>query len=105
MPFLLVLFRSDRKSTRLNSSHTIISYAAFCLQKSPPPLALTSTPAAAAPAPRPPAPRPACGGAPRGAGRGRRRGALDCAELVRFFAEVGRPRDDDRPPRPGRLRG
>src|SRR3954467_8489854 len=23
----------DRKSTRLNSSHTIISYAAFCLKK------------------------------------------------------------------------
>src|SRR3954467_11302730 len=23
----------DRKSTRLNSSHTIISYAVFCLQK------------------------------------------------------------------------
>src|SRR3954465_11474790 len=33
MPFLLVLFRSDRKSTRLNSSHTIISYAVFCLKK------------------------------------------------------------------------
>src|SRR3954466_12621723 len=38
---------SDRKSTRLNSSHTIISYAVFCLKKkylpdrSPPrPLAL-----------------------------------------------------------------
>src|SRR5260221_3257034 len=26
-----VLFRSDRKSTRLNSSHTVISYAVFCL--------------------------------------------------------------------------
>src|SRR5260221_1829060 len=24
---------SDRKSTRLNSSHTVISYAVFCLQK------------------------------------------------------------------------
>src|SRR3954462_2517140 len=33
MPFLLVLFRSDRKSTRLNSSHTIISDAVFCLKK------------------------------------------------------------------------
>src|ERR1039457_5246623 len=33
MPFLLVLFRSDRKSTRLNSSHLVISYAVFCLQK------------------------------------------------------------------------
>src|SRR3954464_7913613 len=26
---------ADRKSTRLNSSHTIISYAAFCLKKQP----------------------------------------------------------------------
>src|SRR5260221_11509738 len=29
----LVAARRDRKSTRLNSSHTAISYAAFCLQK------------------------------------------------------------------------
>src|SRR5947207_8851596 len=29
----LVLSRSDRKSTRLNSSHTVISYAVFCLKK------------------------------------------------------------------------
>src|SRR5260221_8964314 len=28
-----VLFRSDRKSTRLNSSHTVISYAVFCFKK------------------------------------------------------------------------
>src|SRR5947208_12520145 len=28
-----VLQRSDRKSTRLNSSHQIISYAVFCLKK------------------------------------------------------------------------
>src|SRR5438132_8023871 len=27
------LGRSDRKSTRLNSSHTVISYAVFCLKK------------------------------------------------------------------------
>src|SRR5438034_8135889 len=26
-------FRPDRKSTRLNSSHTVISYAVFCLKK------------------------------------------------------------------------
>src|SRR5437588_7791472 len=25
--------QSDRKSTRLNSSHTVISYAVFCLKK------------------------------------------------------------------------
>src|SRR3954449_992136 len=32
-------FRSDRKSTRLNSSHTLTSYAVFCLKKNtaPPP--------------------------------------------------------------------
>src|SRR5438034_4669419 len=28
----------DRKSTRLNSSHTVISYAVFCLKKKIPPL-------------------------------------------------------------------
>src|SRR5207249_7624672 len=28
-----VTFRSDRKSTRLNSSHVSISYAVFCLKK------------------------------------------------------------------------
>src|SRR2546426_3036765 len=27
------LFQSDRKSTRLNSSHLVISYAVFCLKK------------------------------------------------------------------------
>src|SRR3954462_9046042 len=29
---------ADRKSTRLNSSHTIISYAVFCLETTPEPL-------------------------------------------------------------------
>src|SRR5256885_6207126 len=34
-PHLLVddLLRPDRKSTRLNSSHLVISYAVFCLKK------------------------------------------------------------------------
>src|SRR5438132_2540457 len=27
------IHRTDRKSTRLNSSHTVISYAVFCLKK------------------------------------------------------------------------
>src|SRR5438034_7321700 len=27
------IIRQDRKSTRLNSSHTVISYAVFCLKK------------------------------------------------------------------------
>ena len=31
--FYLYLMTSDRKSTRLNSSHQIISYAVFCLKK------------------------------------------------------------------------
>src|SRR3954464_5901097 len=39
--------RGDRKSTRLNSSHTIISYAVFCLKKKTflkPPCSDTMTP-------------------------------------------------------------
>src|SRR5260221_3466624 len=28
-----LLYWADRKSTRLNSSHTVISYAVFCLKK------------------------------------------------------------------------
>src|SRR2546426_3017755 len=30
---ILTLFLTDRKSTRLNSSHLVISYAVFCLKK------------------------------------------------------------------------
>src|SRR5260221_5400881 len=30
---LTALLGADRKSTRLNSSHTVISYAVFCLKK------------------------------------------------------------------------
>src|SRR5256885_8773757 len=30
---MLIVDRSDRKSTRLNSSHLVISYAVFCLKK------------------------------------------------------------------------
>src|SRR5438034_11195162 len=30
--------RGDRKSTRLNSSHTVISYAVFCLKKKTTPI-------------------------------------------------------------------
>src|SRR5258708_22097403 len=33
LEFRLVPRRIDRKSTRLNSSHQIISYAVFCLKK------------------------------------------------------------------------
>src|SRR2546430_13390130 len=31
--FAVIRFASDRKSTRLNSSHSQISYAVFCLKK------------------------------------------------------------------------
>src|SRR5947208_4568152 len=31
--FTICMEKSDRKSTRLNSSHQIISYAVFCLKK------------------------------------------------------------------------
>src|SRR2546426_3041130 len=31
--YLVVVFFADRKSTRLNSSHLVISYAVFCLKK------------------------------------------------------------------------
>src|SRR5205807_3479452 len=34
----LVHFLPDRKSTRLNSSHLVISYAVFCLKKKKEPL-------------------------------------------------------------------
>src|SRR5438034_3472243 len=32
-PSKRALYGTDRKSTRLNSSHTVISYAVFCLKK------------------------------------------------------------------------
>src|SRR5258708_31954216 len=53
----------DRKSTRLNSSHQIISYAVFCLKKKnhqPPVFAATPAPAPPPPPrrPTPPAPTP-----------------------------------------------
>src|SRR5438132_10425101 len=35
--------RGDRKSTRLNSSHTVISYAVFCLNKNSSSMRLADT--------------------------------------------------------------
>src|SRR5256885_4471114 len=32
-PMLITCYQPDRKSTRLNSSHLVISYAVFCLKK------------------------------------------------------------------------
>src|SRR3954466_12057035 len=84
----------DRKSTRLNSSHTIISYAVFCLKKktnfararAPPP-----PPSAPAPTPHPgPAPPPARRGA--AADRGQARGAARGGCGFFFFKGPGEPR-------------
>src|SRR3954467_10828536 len=83
---------SDRKSTRLNSSHTIISYAVFCLKNKN--LGARHFQEVAAPvAPRPP-PRDAAarvcraGGRPRGrGGRGPRPGFRRCL----FFLIIRRP--------------
>src|SRR5258708_12556575 len=58
--------RADRKSTRLNSSHQIISYAVFCLKKKkptpptppPPPPPPPLHPPHPTPPPTPPAPPP-----------------------------------------------
>src|SRR5256885_3854331 len=52
----LVRDHRDRKSTRLNSSHLVISYAVFCLKKKKPPL--SSTPAVHTPYPDPAGLRP-----------------------------------------------
>src|SRR5688572_16433127 len=41
---MLFLVPQDRKSTRLNSSHSQISYAAFCLKKRPLPIAASRRP-------------------------------------------------------------
>src|SRR5256885_8729927 len=43
--FLLIdPLSEDRKSTRLNSSHLVISYAVFCLKKKKPPRVFISLP-------------------------------------------------------------
>src|SRR3954466_11208802 len=88
-----MLFRSDRKSTRLNSSHTIISYAVFCLKKKhAAPLTSRRRPGPARCAARA-RPRRAEGGAPTGGGRGGRdgRGQAGVARPFFFFLMIRRP--------------
>src|ERR1022692_1840647 len=58
---LVCLFRSDRKSTRLNSSHLVISYAVFCLKK--------KKTYQRRPLGRPPTPHPTAPSPPRAASR------------------------------------
>src|SRR3954467_9812046 len=83
----------DRKSTRLNSSHTIISYAVFCLKKK-----YTRILAArhgglgrpGGPAPRLFGARAAGGGRPS-AGGGGARGGGSMSRRSFFFLRLGRP--------------
>src|SRR3954465_668458 len=94
----------DRKSTRLNSRHTIISYAVFCLKKNTPPLISLDT-VIPRPLPRPHSPRP-------------RLSAADCVSIVAdgdgssppsvttrltFFLNAGPPRDPTLSPHRRRL--
>src|SRR3712207_7820802 len=46
-----IVFTSDRKSTRLNSSHANISYAVFCLKKKKTPLLPPNTVSSPTPSP------------------------------------------------------
>src|SRR3954466_14317999 len=89
-----MLFRSDRKSTRLNSSHTIISYAVFCLKKKahaqrrlPP----ASTHTLVAPAPTPQS-LPSASDTPRARARHITAERLGCAVSLFFFFGKGAPR-------------
>src|SRR5256885_4879793 len=54
----------DRKSTRLNSSHLVISYAVFCLKKKKPSHCLPRTCADSSRAPNPPQTEPSRAPAP-----------------------------------------
>src|SRR5256885_8554456 len=53
-PQRLVLRCQDRKSTRLNSSHLVISYAVFCLKKKKTPVVSRPAPPPARPTTTPP---------------------------------------------------
>src|SRR5258708_11680338 len=60
LDWLATEFIRDRKSTRLNSSHQIISYAVFCLKKKiSPPAAWSSLVKPSASSPRSPSANPA----------------------------------------------
>src|SRR5574343_1211980 len=55
---IFIVTTSDRKSTRLNSSHITTSYAVFCLKKKTPPAPPPRPRPTRAPHPRPSAPPP-----------------------------------------------
>src|ERR1039457_3718787 len=90
---LVCVFCLDRKSTRLNSSHLVISYAVFCLKK--------NTKRRPASPQRRPAASACAGGRPEGAERtvvrrppDRRRPSCRCCRLPLsfvFFLMIRRP--------------
>src|SRR3954465_7137987 len=95
-----MLFRSDRKSTRLNSSHTIISYAVFCLKKKRNAALLPQVGQRAPPRPHAAAPRAADAGGRWGAGAPggvlvRTRSVAGC---FFFFSVAAPPRFSPFPP-------
>src|SRR6202042_2682017 len=89
----LLIQYSDRKSTRLNSSHVEISYAVFCLKKkersltSPLPGALDPNPPARG-CPQPPGQQPRPVPVAGGAGQA---GASAGSDVFFFFKKAGPP--------------
>src|SRR3954465_7481406 len=86
---------SDRKSTRLNSSHTIISYAVFCLKKKMHPGLLGQALTGSSPA-GPPRPLPGLVGGGRLCTRDAYRqptGRLVSVDVVIFFLMMRDPPD------------
>src|SRR3954464_1609066 len=99
-----MLFRSDRKSTRLNSSHTIISYAVFCLKKNKTSRHVTAAPlpprmSAAARAP----PRPLVRRAQRAPAALAALGPLRKTHLLFFFLKNRPPPESSPFPHPAPL--
>src|ERR1022692_2468853 len=84
----------DRKSTRLNSSHLVISYAVFCLKKKTqqtrgqPPVAATARSVSRVPARHAPAPQPRRGPHLTSA----RGGTYSSLPMFFFFLVIRRPR-------------
>src|SRR3954466_16290669 len=95
-----MLFRSDRKSTRLNSSHTIISYAVFCLKKKTPRRRPHTPPPTPPPQRRRAPPAPTHGSAVRTPGCGS--SAVPPTSVLMlwlsFFLRSGPPRSADTSP-------
>src|SRR3954467_13698946 len=92
MPSFVWKKRSDRKSTRLNSSHTIISYAAFCFKKNGQRRLTPVQPSASPPhTPRRSTRQQACGDTPPALGRLRPQWSPVRAGFDLFFSKEAGP--------------